>query len=129
MQLGQAIRTTATRRLDVHFGHGGLLLLVALVFLAGDVADAGVYRYKDANGVWHFTDTPDHPVDDGAVHGGGEAAAATAGSSFGKDLGKQLAHRMPPQNKIEQARNATVSITRAAGSGSGFFTQARIAVS
>ena len=121
MHLHQTIRMMAKRRIDHHFGHRALFLLLALVFMAGGVADAGVYRYQDDDGVWHFTDTPDDPVEYAAERGGRGAGAGEAGTAFGNDLGKRLAHAMPPQNQIEEARNATVSITRAAGSGSGFF--------
>ncbi len=120
----QATRRTTMRRFDFPFGPRGLFLLVALVLLTGGVVDAGVYKYKDANGVWHFTDTPDHPVDESAPLEGRSSNAGGTTSHFGNDLGQQLAHKMPPQNRIEAARNATVSITRAAGSGSGFFISA-----
>ena len=95
-------------------------LLMALALLAGDSVLAGVYKYKDANGVWHFTDTPAQATDTGAEPDGGDAAAGEA-AKFGNDLDKKLAEKMPPQNQIEVARNATVSITRTTGSGSGFF--------
>ncbi|MDJ0854759.1 MAG: trypsin-like peptidase domain-containing protein [Desulfobacterales bacterium] len=124
MHLRKTNRLTAAWRFDYYFGHGGLFVLVALVFLAVNVADAGVYKYKGANGVWYFTDTPDHPEEDPAAGDDRDPNADEADSNFGKDLGKQLAQKMPPQNRIEEARNATVSIARAAGSGSGFFISA-----
>ncbi len=98
----------------------GICLLVGMVLLAGPMVHAGVYKYKDANGVWHFTDTPDQATDT-STESAGDYATAGEKAKFGNDLSKQLAHKMPPQNKIEVARNATVSINRAAGSGSGFF--------
>ncbi len=124
MHLRQAIRLMAKWQGRFSFDGRSLFLLLTVVFMAGDVADAGVYRYKDANGVWHFTDTPDHAVEEAAETGGRGADAGEAAAGFGKDLDKKLARAMPPQNRIEEARNATVSITRAAGSGSGFFISA-----
>jgi S1-C subfamily serine protease len=40
-------------------------------------------------------------------------------------LAKDVAERFPPHNNIERARNATVSVTTAWGSGSGFFIDSR----
>ena len=38
-----------------------LVVLVSSFLLVNDIT-AGVYKYKDENGVWHFTDTPDEEV-------------------------------------------------------------------
>ncbi len=114
-------RVMVTRFLNACSCRPGICLLLVLALLAGPMVHAGVYKYKDANGVWHFTDTPDRPIDESTAPYGRDAAAGKMAAKFGNDLDKQLAHKMPPQNRIEVARNATVSITRAAGSGSGFF--------
>ncbi len=99
----------------------GLWLLLALVLWGSPPAWAGMYKYKDANGNWHFTDTPDHADSTCLEPYSRNSTAGESSSPFGNDLDQRLAYKMPPQNKIEVARNATVSIKRAAGSGSGFF--------
>ena len=105
------------------------VILVCATFLllpVGPVA-AGVYKYKDKNGVWHFTDSPDEEVYEAAEQyikdkntaAGGKAKASSA--LVGEDLQAHFHKNLPPANKIEEARNATVSIEMAMGSGSGFF--------
>ena len=106
--------------------HGALavriLCLLGLILFAAEKGGAGVYKYQDADGVWHFTDTPRTSSElKGMALIQDKASGDPQAAAFGNDLRKQLAHKMPPRNKIEAARNATVSIVRAAGSGSGFF--------
>jgi serine protease Do len=100
------------------------LLCLALMATA-DLGQAGVYRYKDENGVWHFSDAP--PAAGGAeaeTFIGDDDSTRQQGSKYGKDLQKQLTQGKPLTNDIESARNATVSIRLAAGAGSGFFITA-----
>jgi S1-C subfamily serine protease len=97
-------------------------MLCLVVFFIASIGQAGVYRYKDENGVWHFSDAPPET-------GGSEAeafipdnaAGPQSASPYGNDLQKQLTRGQKVTNDIELARNATVSIRMAAGSGSGFF--------
>jgi serine protease Do len=102
------------------------VFIAVLVLLTGP-GTAGVYRYKDKNGVWHFTDTPDESAYEAAEPyikdrktAGDDTAMATP-TAIGKDLQAHFQKNLPPANKIEEARNATVSIEMALGSGSGFF--------
>ncbi len=120
MNTVQTSRRMVVKILDTCSGRQVVFLLLVLALVAGDHVLAGVHKYKDANGVWHFTDTPDQATDT-STESAGDHATAGEKAKFGNDLDKQLAHKMPPQNQIEVARNATVSITRATGSGSGFF--------
>jgi hypothetical protein len=92
------------------------LLLYLLPFF-NPFAAAAVYKYKDENGVWHFTDSPPDLPDSGSEQIIGDSDSQTAGN----DLQKQLSESVPPKNKIEEARNATVSIETALSTGSGFF--------
>jgi serine protease Do len=123
-------RPTAARR--SRSGYAGLAAVFIMVVMAGllltDAGDAGVYKYKDENGVWHFTDSPDEEVYEAAEQyikdqkaAGGEDAAAAASVLVGEDLQAHFQKNLPPANKIEEARNATVSIKMALGAGSGFF--------
>lgn len=107
---------------------GWAVVFLAAALLIGLVeTGAGVYKYQDENGVWHFTDTPDETVYKAAEpfikdnpSSSGQAVAA-AGTLAGEDLRAHFQKHLPPANKIEEARNATVSIKMALGSGSGFF--------
>ena len=84
---------------------------------------AGLYKYQDENGVWHFTDrSPD--IQEGAaqeIFKDTQSPNQTTSKNYGPNLQKQLSETVPPQNKIEKARNATVTIKTALATGSGFF--------
>ncbi|MGD9332381.1 MAG: trypsin-like peptidase domain-containing protein [Desulfobacterales bacterium] len=104
-----------------------MLVVLGTVFMFTDAGTAAMYKYKDENGVWHFTDTPDEDVYESAQQyikdkqtKGGEAAQ-TSPALAGEDLVAHFQKNLPPANKIEQARNATVSIKMSLGGGTGFF--------
>ena len=105
-------------------------LAAALVWPQAAKVAAGVYKYQDENGVWHFTDTPDEAVYETAEQYGEDDPAASGASGskaavrVGQDLQAHFQKHLPPANKIEAARNATVSIKMPLGSGSGFFISA-----
>ena len=130
-QLHASERKQPIHRRGISIGTGVLAVcLVAIVpaFFLIDSGMAGVYKYKDESGVWHFTDTPDEEVYESAeqyikdkkASTGGDNAASTRVLT-GEDLQAHFQKNLPPANKIEEARNATVSIKMALGSGSGFF--------
>ena len=104
-----------------------ILAIIAVAFLLANSGTAGVYKYKDANGVWHFTDAPDEEVYEEAeqyikdeIEAGRKPDTGSSGP-VGEDLQAHFKKALPPANKIEEARNATVSIKMALSSGSGFF--------
>ena len=104
----------------------GVLLVAGGIVLSPADMTAGVFKYQDENGVWHFTDTPDEDVYEQAeqyIKDNPEAAgkAARKVAAVGDDLQAHFQQHLTPANKIEAARNATVSIKMALGSGSGFF--------
>jgi serine protease Do len=97
--------------------------LFFFLFIAYLPSYSGVYKYQDENGVWHYTDTPPD-IQEGAAEQiikDSQAQSRAQSQNFGTDLRKQLSETMPPQNDIEKARNATVSIKTALTDGSGFF--------
>jgi len=98
------------------FSGAVLFYFFTLIFADFSIA-AGVYKYKDKNGVWHFTDTPTEMTDSAEETRTDNAKI----KQEIKDLEKQLTEKLPPQNRIEQARNATVSIKTELSNGSGFF--------
>ena len=91
--------------------------LCASIFLARS-PEAAVYKYQDQNGFWHFSDTPPDVAGDAVEQTVKDKKVKITTST---DLQKQLSKKLPAQNKIEQARNATVSIKTALHYGSGFF--------
>lgn len=100
------------------FSFYAAILFCFFTFTFSDYSIAGaVYKYKDKNGVWHFTDTPTE------LTGGDteEIIDDTKIEKEVKDLEKQLSEKLSPQNRIEHARNATVSIKTELSNGSGFF--------
>jgi S1-C subfamily serine protease len=98
----------------------GAAFLVFFLVQALDhrVSSAQVYRYKDAEGNWVFTNIPATAKEDFPP----EKSPAPEEK---EDLQEKLSQSFPAKNLIEQARNATVLITYQKGSqtnvGSGFF--------
>ena len=84
---------------------------------------AGVYKYRDENGVLHFTDTPPDIRESAAQEIIKDTQSPTQATprNYGPNLQKRLSETVPAQNKIEKARNATVKIKTALTTGSGFF--------
>ncbi len=99
-----------------------LLPTLFLLFLATPCL-AEIYKYKDAQGRWHFSDRP--PIQD-------EIKAEVIGvkpkphqrhQSNGPttDLAKYLSETYPANTPIEETTLAVVSIRTALGGGTGFF--------
>jgi hypothetical protein len=91
---------------------------LALILLSPGDGPGQIYKYQDAQGNWHFTDSPERiPKDAQKMKGMGPPAAQGAGA----DLKKQLYERFSPRNRVEEATLGTLTIKTPAGSGSGFF--------
>ena len=100
-----------------------VLAVTAAMGLCQD-ATAQIYKYKDENGKWQFSDRP--PKTQTAVEvvkPGNETAAApaTAAARPGDNLRERLLAAFNPTTPIEHATLAAVSIETPIGSGSGFF--------
>ena len=94
-----------------------LIILILVLITTNEHCWADIYKWVDENGVTHYTDTPPDQTSE-IFHNGEEEEVE---SISGKDLEKQLKKNNPPQNKIEEARNATVKIKLLSATGSGFF--------
>lgn len=94
-----------------------IALMVLGIVLIGGTAAAEIYQYKDADGNWHFTDTPSEKTAESAESVQGEARQ----SRGGHNLEKQLQTRCRPSTPVERAAMATITIKSGIGSGSGFF--------
>lgn len=98
---------------------GYVYLLVAILLVAIiQPASAEIYKYKDKNGRWQFTDKP---VD-------ADGKPLTASSKKSKktqspksDLKEVLLERFKPSNKVAEATLSVVTVQTKVGSGSGFF--------
>ena len=96
---------------------GSKLSLAALVLavMAGtNPLQAGVYKYQDEYGKWHFTDKPPQNTQSTEI-------ASDSGSGKSTDLKQELEDRFQPASEVDRAMLAVVTIETAAGSGSGFF--------
>jgi serine protease Do len=92
-----------------------LSILIPICLSAG-LSLGQIYKYQDATGNWHFTDSPDRvPKSAQTVKGLGPNASNTG------DLKKQLFERFAPRNPLEEATLGTVTIKTSLGTGSGFF--------
>ena len=91
-------------------------LFFLVLTLYGEHCSAKIYKYKDKDGKWCFTNDPSIVPD---------LNKAEERNSFDteriEDLQKKLSEASPPRNKVEEARNATVAIKNSLGMGSGFF--------
>jgi S1-C subfamily serine protease len=95
----------------------GVLLFITLVLVLGVLnGSAKVYKYKAENGQWCFTNDPSRVVDFDPI-----AYEALPNYTEAENLEERLARAFPPNNEIEEARNATVAIESPLGHGSGFF--------
>ncbi len=89
-------------------------LIIPLLVMAAFSGHAQVYKYQDKNGKWHFTDKPPKDKKKGAV-------AATSAKTVKADLKETLMERFNPDNKVDEASLAVVTVETSTGSGSGFF--------
>jgi serine protease Do len=99
---------------------GAILLLLSGCFLllitGAEPCNAGMYKYKDENGVWHFSDAPVAlPEESETMEGMVERSTQLM------DLRGKLTAALTPRNDIETAVTATVAIESSIGFGSGFF--------
>ena len=93
------------------------LAFALFALILGPPAEAQVYKWKDANGRWQFSDRP--PPDSGDAERVGERQSSTA--DFSADLAKELEEKIKPRSPVERASIAVVLVKTPLGQGSGFF--------
>lgn len=93
------------------------LACLLLIYLVPFFAYGEIYKYKDKNGNWQFSDTP--PAGKQQVQALQESAAPPDVAT--KNLRDDLIKKFKPKNHIEKATVAVVKIKTLLGSGSGFF--------
>lgn len=93
-----------------------ILFLCISIHLFAQESPAEIYKYKDENGNWHFTDTPRKILPENNSFG-----KVFENPKLEQDLNQYLSKKLPRRNEIEQAINATLSVQSALGQGTGFF--------
>lgn len=92
-----------------------LLISALILSLCTLPLAAGVYKYQDENGKWHFTDKPPKDKSTSAV------ATTSAAGAVKADLKEDLHSAYKPTSKIAEAMLSVVTVQTNGGSGSGFF--------
>ncbi len=94
-----------------------VLLCGAMMLSVGAPGMAEIYKYKDANGKWQFTDKPPKGTQKSEVLN----YKSKKKKVVAKDIAAALKNKYRPSTPIEETTLAVVSIETALGSGSGFF--------
>jgi serine protease Do len=96
----------------------GVMICIFFMFTPF-TGSAQIYKYKNEDGVWVFTDNPqDLPKEGVDVIGGVNKKSSRA---IGADISDYLAKQMTPLNEIERSGLAVVAIKTPIGYGTGFF--------
>lgn len=82
--------------------------------LPNKISNAGVYKFKDENGVWRYTDTPSSLPENAKLMENLYEASSV-------NLEKQFLERYTPKNDVERACFSAVIITTSRCLGTGFF--------
>lgn len=96
-------------------GYVYLLMVIAIIAIS-QPATAEIYKYKDKQGRWQFTDKP--------VNSDGTPKTKTSSQtkqSPESDLKEVLLERFKPSTKVAEATLSVVTVQTKVGSGSGFF--------
>ena len=95
---------------------------IALAVLLVFSAQAEVYRYKDADGRWYFTDRPPPgQVTAGAGASHDDDARGEAAGPPNRDLSARLRAKFAPTTPVQESSLAVVKVQTEIGNGSGFF--------
>ena len=102
--------------------------LIVLLLSFSLQSQAQIYKYKDKNGKWHFSDAPprDKSITVQALSKSGTSNSKSrrsvdAESSDDEDLKLDLYKKYSPRTPIEENTLAVVKVETMMGSGSGFF--------
>ncbi len=93
----------------------GIAAMAAVISLPA-ATQAKIYKYKDADGNWRFTDSPVNSEDNAELINTMKETGPKA-----RNLEQEFAKRYDPKNPVERATLRTVKIDTPMGSGSGFF--------
>lgn len=102
------------------------ILIFTVICVLTSAAQAEIYKYKDKNGRWQFTDKPVNadgtPITSYQQPTKKEKSSTRSNNQPVKaDLEQALFKRFNPDGKIDEATLSVVTIQTKVGSGSGFF--------
>ena len=97
---------------------GRLVARLLLPLVLASTAEAEIYQYKDADGVWQFSDAPPGENQPSASI---KPPAPVAPRTFERDLAAKLEKALPTRTPLERAALAVVSVQSSVALGSGFF--------
>ena len=103
----------------ISFGLMPFLLIFLWIAVSCPHASAQIYKYKNEDGVWIFTDTPRELPDDGVDIV--DSIGSRSSSGNGINLSEQLSAALKPANNIERAALSVLKIKSPLGHGTGFF--------
>jgi hypothetical protein len=105
----------------------GVILSVLLLI---PTAAEGVYKWKDSNGQWHFSDSPKDaqsaPIRQSNVPDERHKGSLNSGET---DIQALLEGAVQPDNQLQRATLSVVSVETALGHGSGFLSALRAILS
>ncbi|MEO1897265.1 MAG: trypsin-like peptidase domain-containing protein [Cycloclasticus sp.] len=93
-----------------------VLCIIALLFHG--VVTAEIFKYKDQNGRWQFSDAPKKGASTSSVRSYGRAGST---GPISNDFVTLLNSKYRPSNPVQKATMAVVTVKSKLGSGSGFF--------
>jgi S1-C subfamily serine protease len=100
----------------MHTKFSFISFIFILTCFSPEICFGQIYKYQDANGTWHFTDSPDRvPKSAQTVKGLGQTGPKNM------DLKKHLYEKFSPRTPLEEATLSAVTIKTPLGLGSGFF--------
>ncbi|MCB1820555.1 MAG: trypsin-like peptidase domain-containing protein [Candidatus Competibacteraceae bacterium] len=95
-----------------------LIGLGLLILFSNTPAVAGMYKYQDEHGNWHYTDRPRPGVAQQPVE---VVSKPTVKNLPTRDLNALLRGKFVPANPLQEATLSTVMVKTSIGTGSGFF--------
>lgn len=97
----------------------GFLVFTLALTCYSQLAHSEIYKYKDKNGRWQFTDKPVNK--DGTPLKSSKTTKAKKQQSAKSNLKTLLFEKFKPSSKVDEATLSVVTVQTNVGSGSGFF--------
>ncbi len=98
-----------------------LFLIALCICCYTTITTAEIYKYKDKNGLWQFTDKPVNADGSPITAVTGKKETAKTNAPPRADLAKTLLEKYKPDSNIDQATLSVVTVQTPVGHGSGFF--------
>lgn len=120
--MNQSFPTSASKAIFVNCRLRIILSFILVVScLCSYNAVAGIYKYQDEKGRWHYSDTPPKDNKKVDVIATPEVNRSNESANDNNSVLATLIEKFDPKTAIEKATLSVVTIETAIGSGSGFF--------